>query len=49
MVQQAVGAKEYGRHGPEVIKLFSCLTQLSTNFQLLIKTDILKNKDFSCF
>ena len=24
--------------GPEVIKLFSCSTQLSTKFQLLIKT-----------
>ena len=26
--------------GPEVIKLFSCSTQLSTKFQLLIKTKI---------
>ena len=29
--------------GPEVIKLFSCSTQLSMKFQLLIKTKILKN------
>ena len=32
--------------GPEVIKLFSCSTQLSTKFQLLIKTKIPKNDDF---
>ena len=35
--------------GPEVIKLFSCSTQLSTKFQLLIKTKILTNKEISCF
>ena len=34
--------------GPQVIKLFSCSTQLSTEFQLLIKTKILTNKEF-CF
>ena len=33
--------------GPEIIKLFSCLTQLSTKFQLLIK--IPTNKEISCF
>ena len=33
-------------HGPEVIKLFSCSTQLSTEFQLLIKTYFLKNRLF---
>ena len=27
----------FSRSGPEVIKLFSCSTQLSTEFQLLIK------------
>ena len=32
---------------PEVIKLFSCSTQLSVKFQLLIKTKLLKNKDVS--
>ena len=37
------------RPGPEVIKLFSCSTQLSTNFQLLIKTKIPTNKEVSCF
>ena len=35
--------------GPEVIKLFSCSTQLSTKFQLLIKTKIPINKEDSCF
>ena len=30
--------------GPEIIKLFSCSTQLSTQFQQLIKTKIPKNK-----
>ena len=34
---------------PEMIKLFSCSTQLSMKFQLLIKTKMLKNEDFSCF
>ena len=33
--------------GLEVIKLFSCLTQLSMKFQLA-KTEVLKNNDFSC-
>ena len=32
----------------EFIKLFSCSTQLSTKFQLLIKTKILKN-EVSCW
>ena len=35
--------------GPEVIKLFSCLTQLSMKFQLLTKTKIQANKEVSCF
>ena len=34
---------------PEVIKLFSCSTQLSIKFQLLRKTKMLKNKDLFCF
>ena len=34
---------------PEVIKLFSWSTQLSTNFQLPIKTKILTNEEVSCF
>ena len=34
---------------PEVIKLFSCSTQLSTKFQLLIKTIIPTNEEVSCF
>ena len=32
----------YSQSGPEVIKLFSCSTQLSTQFQLLINTKIPK-------
>ena len=28
------------RAGPEIVKLFSCSTQLSTNFILLIKTKV---------
>ena len=35
--------------GPEVRKLFSCSTQLSMKFQLLIKTKIPTNKEVSCF
>ena len=35
--------------GPEVIKLFSSSTQPSMKFQLLIKTKVLKNDDFSYF
>ena len=35
--------------GPEVIKFFSCSTQLSTNFQLLIKTKIPTIEEVSCF
>ena len=35
--------------GPEVIKLYSCSTQLSTKFQLLIKTKIPTNEKVSCF
>ena len=35
--------------GLKVIKLFSCSTQLSTKFQLLIKTKIPTNEEVSCF
>ena len=35
-----------GTPGPEVIKLFSCSTQLSTKFQLLIKTKIPTTEKF---
>ena len=34
---------------PEVIKLFSCSTQLSVKFQLLIKTKMLKRYIFPAF
>ena len=35
--------------GPEAIKLFSCSTQLSIEFEMLITTKMLKSKDFYCF
>ena len=35
--------------GSEAIKLFSCSTHLSTNFQLLIKTEIPTNEEMFCF
>ena len=35
--------------GPEIIKLFSCSTQLSTKFQQPTKTNILKKKNFFAF
>ena len=34
---------------PKAIKLFSCSTQLSIELQMLIKTKMLKNKDFLAF
>ena len=34
---------------PEIIKLFPCSIQLSMEFQLLIKTKMLKNIGISCF
>ena len=34
--------------GPKVIRLFSCSTQLSTKFRLLIKTKIPVNKNVFC-
>ena len=37
------------RTRPEVRKLFSCSIQMSTKFQLLIKTKIQTNKEVSCF
>ena len=37
------------RSGPAVVKLFSCSTQLSLEFQLLIKTKMLKNIGIPCF
>ena len=36
------------RPGPKVRKLFACSTQLSTKFQLLIKTNIQKSEKVSC-
>ena len=35
----------YNSPGTAVIKLFSCSTQLSTNFQLLVKTKILTTEE----
>ena len=37
------------RPGPVVLKLYSCPTQLSTKFQLLIKTKMPTNKGGSCY
>ena len=37
------------KSGPEVLKLFSCSTQLSMEFQLLIKIKMLKNIDILGF
>ena len=34
---------------PEAISLFSCSTELSMEFQMLIKTKMLNYTDFSCF
>ena len=33
---------------PEIIKLFSCSTQLGTKFELLIKTKIRTNEEVAC-
>ena len=35
--------------GPEVIKQFSCTTELRMKMLLLIKNKMLKNNDISCF
>ena len=37
------------KSGPKVIKLFSCSTQLSTKFQLLIISKLLTNEEVYCF
>ena len=47
--QQATNGKKQIKAGHKVINLFSCSTQLSTKFQLLIKTKILTNNEVSCF
>ena len=36
------------KSGPDVMKLFSCSTQLSTKFHVLIKTKIPTNEEVSC-
>ena len=41
--------QDFMQSGHEVIKLFSCSIQLSTRFQLLIKTKILTYEEVSCF
>ena len=40
--------EHFSLSGPEVIQLFSCSTQLSMKFQLLIKTKIPANKKGNC-
>ena len=49
--QDLIGLLEMVKYcpGPEIMKLFSCSTQLSINFQLLIKAKMLKYIDFSCY
>ena len=47
--QKAINAGNYVDPGLEVIKLFSCSTQLSNKFQLLLNTKIMPNKEVSCF
>ena len=37
------------KSGPRGCKPFLCSTQLSMEFQMLIKSKLLKSKDFSCF
>ena len=46
MLHRATVAFLTVRSGPEVIDLVSCSTQLSMKFNLLIKTEMRKNKDF---
>ena len=41
--------EHFHQQGPEVIKLFPSSTQLSTKFQLLIKTKIQKSEEISRF
>ena len=40
---------EQNKPGPEVIKLFSCSTQLSMNFQLLITTKVSSSLSYVVF
>ena len=49
MLSQSMEVPYLCTSGPEVIKQFPCSNQLSINFQLLIKTKMLKNTVFSCF
>ena len=43
-----IKSQEISANADQVIKLFSCSTQLSTKFQLLIKTKIPTNEEVSC-
>ena len=49
VVHKTISVTRVKGYNPEVINLFSCSTQLSMKFQLLIKGKMVKNKDFSCF
>ena len=49
-VDQTKNLVSYGSTpGSGAIKLFSCSTQLSMKFQVLMKPKMLKSTDFSCF
>ena len=47
--EEAINDIVTAQPGPEVVNLFSCSTQLSTKFQLLINTKIPTNEELSCF
>ena len=49
--QDLIGLLEMVKYcpGSEIMKLFSCSTQLSIKFQLLIKAKMMKHTDFSCY
>ena len=45
----AISSSQGGISGLEVVKLFSCSTQLRTKFQRFIKTKMPTNEEVSCF
>ena len=49
VVHKMISVTRVKGSGPEVINFFSYSIQLSMKFQLLIKSKMVKNKDFSCF
>ena len=49
MILRGQCSDRFATLGTEITKLFSCSTQLSMQFQLLIKTKIQTNEEVSCF